>query len=775
MNLDLFRVQMVKKTMLLASATMIVVPTIPIIAFAQAAVPPEASAPAGDGSDAHPDIVVTAQHRSENLQSVPMSISALTGASLEQQGAKGFEDYLRQVPGVSFVPQGPGLGQLNIRGVQTQPVGRDQPGVKPSVGVYLDETPIAIGVFNPDLDIYDMNRVEVLRGPQGTLFGSGSLAGTIRFITNKPDDTKFSGSAEVGGSQIEKGGTSYDAKGMLNVPIGEGAAIRIVGYENHYGGYIDQVPVTYGGQTYGISKDNANSADKWGVRTELGFKTGNLNAVLSYVHQKITANGYPLNDIINPNIPAVNFVAPYPVPVSVGKDQQFRQTPESRSDQIDLFSANLDYDLGFGSLTSVSSYTRRNLHDARDYSTQIASFGTVFAAPASLIDAQNISAFSQELRLVSKSAGPFTWSTGVFYSDVQRRYNQLIYQAGSDAQLGSSVALGAGGPDRPYDSIISVHLHEYAAYGEAKYMLTEKLGITAGLRGFKYSEANDSAFRGVFGSNNGVSVERHSSASGISPRGILTYQADKNMLLSAQISRGFRPGSSNDVLPGVCQQTAPSQYNPETLTNYELAAKTRFLNGAVTFNAAAYDIEYRQLQLSARLTCGFSFITNGSSARTRGVELELTVHPVSNLTIGINGTYQDPKLTSNLPAAAAAVLPGVGEGSRLPGSPKHTLNASIEYSIPYLFGDMAGYFGGNIQNVGGIKTYIEDPDTLNTSSYTLASLRVGVRNEKWDVSLNVENIGNTAAQLSLERETGGRFSFVRNIPRSFGVTARTHF
>jgi iron complex outermembrane receptor protein len=760
---------MMKKSLYLASSAVGLAWLVPVAADAQTAA----------AQDDPNEIVVTAQHRSETIQKVPMSITALSGEALVEQGAKGFDDYLRQVPGVSFVPQGPGLGQLNIRGVQTQPIARDQPGVKPSVGIYLDEMPIAIGVFNPDLDIYDMSRVEVLRGPQGTLFGSGSLAGTIRFITNKPDPEKFEGSAELSASGMTGGSANYDAKAMVNVPVSDTVALRVVGYENHYGGFIDQVPVLFGGNSYGIDKKNVNSADKWGVRAQLGIVTDKLKTYITYVHQKIDANGYPLNDTIHPNIPAVYYTPPINVPVSVGLDQQFRLVPEARSDRIDLVNATIDYDLGAASLVSVSSYSRRKLYDQRDYSSQQIGRDRVtanYAAPAYLLDSQTVAAFSQELRLVSSDRTPLTWSVGAFYSDVSRRYNQAVYQPGLDAHLGiSSVDQGSSGPDRPYDALVQVKTQEYAVYGEAKYALTDQLSITGGIRGFKYEEINDSASRGIFGARGGRVVSRSSNASGISPRGIISYKVTPDVMLSAQVSRGFRPGSSNDILPAICAQTAPSQYEPETLTNYELSAKTRWLNGAVTFNAAAYEIKYDKLQLNARLACSFSFVTNGSSARTRGVELELALRPIRTLNIGLNATFQDPKLTSDLPAVAAAVLPGVGEGSRLPGSPKYTFNGSFDYVVPNLLNEWSGYLGGNVQVVGGIKTYIQDPDTLDTSSYTLASARIGIRNDTLDVGLFIDNIANERAELSLERESRGRFSLVRNTPRTFGIRANAKF
>ena len=723
------------------------------------------------------EIVVTAQRRSESIQDVPISISAISGGDLERKGASGFEDYLREVPGVSFVPLGPGLGQLNIRGISTQPVARDQPGVKPSVGVYFDETPLGLAVFNPDLDTYDIERVEVLRGPQGTLFGSGSLSGTLRFITNKPNPSALLGSFSTGISSIENGDINHHAKAMANIPLSDDVAVRLVGYENYYGGFIDQVQTVFGGQTYGIAKDDVNSSRKAGGRVAIGVDNGGFKSVLTLIHQQIDSNGYPLDDIAYPNIPATIFeTAPYSVPVRTGEDEQFRQRRESRNDKITLISSNSEYDVGFANIVSATSYVRRKLEDIRDLSTDLADFGLPLATD--LVDQTSVTSFSQEVRVVSQNDGPFSWLVGLFYSDQQRGYHQYFIQPGIDDYLGvDSQALGADNSDSLYDIKTSVSLKEYAAFGEATYKITDSIGLTAGARAFKYDEVNDTATRGLFGTNLSGS-QRTSKDSGISPRAILTFQPDRNLLFSAQVSRGFRLGSSNDETPDqICgNQVIPSQYDPETLTNYELGVKSRFANGGVTANAAVYQIDYNDLQLNARLSnCTLSFITNGSKARTRGAELEVVLRPVNNLRLNFSGTFQDPKLTQDIPAFVAPLLPGVGKGTRLPGSPKETFNASFDYTIANIFDEFAAYFGGSFQYVGGLKTRIQDPDAFKNDSYNLGSFRVGIRSEDIELTLFIDNLTNERAQFSRERNNAGLQSFVRNVPRTIGVNFSSSF
>ena len=758
---------------LLRAGSLLGLPFVMSSALAQQAA--EAVKPAG-----LEEVIVTAQRREQTLQSVPISITAVSGKELEQRGATAFSDYLRSVPGVSFVPLGAGLGQLNIRGASTQPVARDQPGVKPSVGVYLDDTPLATAIFNPDLDTFDLDRVEVLRGPQGTLFGSGSLAGTIRLITSKPKSDAISAAAEAGYGSVDHGGASYNVKGMLNLPLVEGlAALRIVGYQNQYGGYIDQVQTSSGGQTYGVAGKEVNQSEKNGFRIALGLTGEKFEAVLTGVHQKINAHGYPLEDITNPNIPPSNGVSPYTVTVTTGRYQQFRQRTERHDEDISLFSASLTFHLGFADLVSASSFTKRNISDSRDYSSTLDSFGASYAYPGDLVDLTDLSNFTQELRLVSKSGGSLDWLAGAFYSNVSRSYNQYLYQPGIDTALGiNSISLGASRADSIYDALFNVTLQEHALFGEATYHFTKEVGLTAGARAFGYDEHNDAAFKGYFGSSGGVTKTRSSHDTGVSPRVILTLQPSNDILLSAQVSKGFRLGSANDDLPKqICgNATAPSQYGPEHLTNYELGAKTRWANGRVTLNGSVYQVNYDDLQLNARLsTCSFSFITNGGSARTKGVELELMFNPIRSLQLGLNGAIQDPKLTSDIPATVAPLLPGVRNGSRLPGSPKQTFNASMDYTIPAVFASWDGYVFADFQHVGGIKTYIQDLDSRDTESYKLGTLRVGIRRDKLDLSIYANNVTNERAQLSLERENGGRSSYVLNTPRTIGFQLRAKY
>ena len=409
-------------------------------------------------------IVVTARKREEALTDVPFSLAVQTGEQLRKSGADNIEDISRGIAGFSVQNLGPGQSQVAMRGVSAGQIVRDQPGVKEQVGIYLDESVISLSLFTPDIDLFDLNRVEVLRGPQGTLFGSGSLSGTVRYITNEPLLEETSARIQVGGEYIDGGDFGGNVKAVVNIPLGETAALRVAGYYTEYGGFIDAV------QPDGSIKDDVNDGHRAGVRASLLFQpTENLTILPRVLYQEIEVGGFPREDAYN--ILANPFTTSRP-PVNLGEREQFTQLEEEFTDDFLLIDLKIEYDFGPVVLTSLSSYSDREILQIRD-STQLSGsilFQDLGGPPwdqqpisiatidAPLFDATELEVFTQELRLSSNTDGAFQWLVGAFYSTIDREYGQTLDVAGFSAASGVPTATTLAGTDILFFSSIPVRL-----------------------------------------------------------------------------------------------------------------------------------------------------------------------------------------------------------------------------------------------------------------------------------------------------------------------------
>src|SRR4051812_17663173 len=374
------------------------------------------------------DIIVTATKRASRVQDVPFSINAQTQADIERAHASTLEDLSRNVAGLTVQNLGPGQSQVSVRGVSAGQIVRDQPGVKEQVGVYLDESVVSLSLFTPDFDLFDLNRVETLRGPQGTLFGSGSVGGTIRYITNQPRLDRIDGSVEGGVNFFTGGSMGYDAKGAFNVPFANTAALRVVGYNTHFGGFIDSVgPFT---------KKNVNDGDRFGTRVSVLWQPApQIKITPRMVYQKTTAGGFNREEHYNFYD---NIFTSGAAGSDLGERKQYLKRREHFRDKTLLLDLTGSYDFGPVELTSVTSKLIRDVLVSRDASALTGSVGiSPFAidlgAPSevalltsNLRDTTKLNQFTQELRLASTGTGPFQWVFGGFYSNVHRDYFQRL-------------------------------------------------------------------------------------------------------------------------------------------------------------------------------------------------------------------------------------------------------------------------------------------------------------------------------------------------------------
>ena len=559
-------------------------------------------------------ITVTATLREQEVIDVPFSVAAPTEEALRLRGADNIEEVAENVAGFSVQNLGPGQSQVAMRGTSSGQIARDQPGVKEQVSAYLDGAVISLSLFTPDLDLFDVSRVEVLRGPQGTLFGSGSLAGTVRYISNQPELGVSSTFGEVGISRFDGGSSGNSAKLGFNVPLGQKAAFRVVGYGNRVGGFMDAV------QPNLQLNDNVNSSDRNGLRAALRFVPSERFSITPrVVYQKATADGWNRIDVYN--ILGNPYTTTRPA-VTLGERQLFTQINEPFTDEFLLADLNLQYDFGGVRLTSITAYTRRDVLVVRDAGALTSSITggsiglpeNVYALDAPLNDSTDSKVWTQELRL-SGGTSRFTWLVGGFYSNNKRHYAQDLFVAGFDTLaapiLGAPFGFTTGQyspKDHLFWSRLDYELTQYAAFGEATLSVGPRLALTGGVRYYNFSEDRQQIFDGIFGQDASGQPQTQpgsTDANGVAPRFMASYKLSDAVTLNAQASQGFRLGGINDPLNvNLCTAEdlatfgGRDSWNDEKAWNYEVGAKSRLAGGRASFNVSAFYMDINDLQLT---------------------------------------------------------------------------------------------------------------------------------------------------------------------------------
>ena len=749
-------------------------------------------------------IVVTATKRAQSIQDVPFSINAQTQEDIQKSGATTLEDLSRNVAGLSVQNLGPGQSQVSVRGVSAGQVVRDQPGVKEQVGVYLDESVISLSLFTPDLDLFDLDRVETLRGPQGTLFGSGSVGGTIRYITNQPVIGVAEGMVEGNVNLVDGDDLGWHLKGAINVPASDVMAIRAVGYYTQYGGFIDAIGPAGG--------EDINGGERYGGRIAMRIDSGTgFSLTPRIIYQKVTADGFNRQEIFN------LYANPFQTdPTVFDERQQYLKLREAFSDETLIADIVAEADFGSVIMTSVSSYTNRDILVSRDASALTGSVSVDLGYPdeggidlaSNLRDTTDVDAITQELRFASDTAGPFQWVFGGFYSQTDRFYRQRLptpgYAAVTDATLGdgTSEAVANGFPnlDSPYNADLPYDLEQIAIFGEGTYALTDRFDVTVGARWYDFTEEREFNSGGLFA--NGDNAFDRTSSDGITPRVLLSYDVTDDVTVNAQASQGFRLGGVNDPLNvTLCSPEDEAlfgdfqSYDDETLWNYEVGAKATgngfFANVAGFYN----DISDLQVTLDAG-SCSSRVVFNVPEAHTMGIEAEFGIEPVAGLDLILSGSFIEAEFDSKLPGDLTEAT-GIREGNRLPSVPELQFSVSGSYEWPV--GPSANAFvSASWSHVGDRYTQPADQENnprtfvsglpyegatgaeettvdLLLPSYDLVNASVGV---DFDNGLSliayVNNVFDENALLSFDRERGGRarLAYRTNSPRTFGLTAR---
>ncbi len=619
------------------------------------------------------EIVVTATRQGQqSIQTVPMSISVISAKELDAKGLAGLSDIGNTLPSVNMQSQSPGVNSIEMRGLVTTSPDITTLEDRSLTSVYLDDVPISVQTANPDLKVFDLERVEVIKGPQGTLYGAGSMAGTIRLISKKPDSHEMSGSADASVSETKHGGTNYSIRGSINLPIKEDVlAVRLNGYRGEDSGYIDNI--------------------QRGVRDANNVLTTQGRVALRFTPtDKLTIDTSAIVAILDTHGNNVTYT-------DLGAYQTESAAPEGFEDDFKLYNITLDDDLNFAHLVGSVSYLDRNFTDYRSFQffEQSVFTGDKQFANTS-IQANTIRDATQELRLVSNPDSKIRWTVGAFHEWYHRNYLQVFDDPGFDAWVAENFGPGLqsvqdyGTPqaDESFYGVIDVIERQTALFGEATYEVLPKLDLTVGARYFDFKQNFNLFFNGFTGAiAPGDPVTRNGveKASGVNPRIVAAYHLTDSVMLYSQAARGFRYGGVNIPAPApFCgadlaaagYKESPPTFGPDHLWNFEVGEKGQFFDNRFRLNVTGFHIDWDDVQTTHPLACGYPFVQNSGKVVSQGLELESKLKVGTALTLSLDGSYTHAVTDGPIPNLDAV------DGSRVPFFPKTIVTAGAEYSTP---------------------------------------------------------------------------------------------
>jgi iron complex outermembrane receptor protein len=696
------------------------------------------------------EIIVTAQRRAESLQDTAMSITALGDKALRDLGADSFRDFAGFVPGLQLLDAGPDATQIAMRGVTTGLVRNDQPELKETVGLYIDDTPVSVQRFNPNFALYDLERVEVLRGPQGTLYGAGAMAGAIRLITKEPDLTELDGSGQLTVSETEGGGLNQQYDGMVNVPlIGQALAMRAVGYFRDEDGFIDNT---------NIGIDDVNDVKNLGGRVQIGFEREKLSANLSTIYQQ-------------QEFGSRSVVIAEAGPLATNVDRR-----ETVDDEVMIVSLSVDYDLDVGVLTSVSSYFDKKqslILDAGGLTDFLTGGDDI---PGPLFQDATQEEFTQEIRFTTSAWETLNFTAGLFYQHREHFFKQDSRAPGIDEATGTNGADFGAEPDQLYDFIVIPESDQYAVFAEATYNVSDRLEFTAGARYARFEEETVYDWTGIFLFPQIGVFENETNEDAFNPKVGLSYAPSEDALVFFQAAKGFRLGGASQPLPEVAcgddlasvgLNEAPTSFESDSLWNYEVGTKTAWADNRLQVNASAYYTDWEDPQLQSDFACGFNTYFNGGALEVYGAELEVSAAPLEGLFLRFSTAYTDSKLVGDSDFLKAT------DGDKAPFTPEFTVSAMAEYAGSISRG-LEGFLNLNFQHVGERFQAFDrdDPTNLNFPAYEVFGARVGLRTDGWEVDLFAENLFDERAILSRDfypfSETAGTRTYIVR-PRTVGI------
>lgn len=749
------------------------------------------------------EVVVTAQKRSENLQDVPVSIQALGGEKLEQLQVSAFGDYVKYLPSVSFTSSGPGFGQVYMRGVASGGDGNHS-GSLPSVGVYLDEQPVTTIQGALDIHVYDVARVEALAGPQGTLYGASSQAGTLRIITNKPSTAGFAAGVDAELNQVAHGDTGHALEGFVNMPLSDKVAVRLVGWDVRDGGYIDNVAGT---RTY--TRGDTNPANDYTINNKARVRD-DYNSV--YTQGGRAALRVELDDnwVVTPQVmgQVQKSNGSFSYDPKVGDLKVKRFYPESAKDKWYQAAMTIEGQVANLDVTYSGSFLKRKTEtnsDYTDYSYFYDQVGYGFywtdnagnlVNPSQFIQGQDdYKKESHEIRIASPQDQKLRFVVGGFY----QKQTHDIFQNYRIADIGSDISVPG------YTGTIWLTKQQRvdrdkAVFGQAEYDITDKLMLTAGIRFFKahntligfygygkgYGSTGEKAcFKAaVVPGSPCTNLDKGVKESGNVPKVTLTYKFDDAKLIYATYSKGFRPG-------GINRRSTLPPYQADYLKNYEAGWKTTWLNNSFRWNGAVFMEDWKNFQFSILGANGLTEIKNANQARIKGIESDITWVPVQGLTINAAAAYTDAKLTANYcgktdsagvpitvcPKGSAGYPDGpqAPDGTSLPVTPKFKANLTARYDFSW--GDWDNYVQGSIVGQSASWTDLRLSDRAafgKQKGWETFDVSGGMEKDGLSIGLYVKNLFDKRASLDRNAQCatsvcGTQYYITPNQPRTLGV------
>ena len=685
------------------------------------------------------EITVTAEKREELAKDVPASISALTGSTLSERGLNGIDQYGSYVPGLELLSNQRGFGQIVLRGITT---GTTQPTA--SVGSYIDDVPYgsstAFGGGNlviADIDPFDVQRIEIARGPQGTLYGAGTLAGLVKFVTNLPVLDRWESQGEIDGGGTEGGGFDQAAKAMTNIPLGDRTALRADLYERRDSGYINDV---------GTGNRDENYSEVRGGRISILTKpTDDLSIRLTSLYQQRYVGGTPTVDID----PVTSLPA-------FGPLEQSRLFRESASQQYQLHDLKLDWDLGFADLVSSTSYGRSLAHAITDDTQNLGSelqvidltfLGIALPRPpvVSFPTSFTTDKFTEELRLASPQSRNFNWLTGIFYTYEWSNARSSLLASLPNLTL-PAIAATAFEEEEPS------RFREYAAFGDIDYYFAPDVDVTAGARWSRNRQSFEAIASGSL-DNLGNPLQQTTTLGAsagnswtfrVAPRWRVTDEVTTYM----EASSGYRPGGQNVPLPGGLQtsRTVSSSFGADTLWNYEIGVKSELFDKRLSFDADAFIIDWRNIQLQSN-TPVTPIVTNGGSASSKGFEYEANYRPFDGVVLGLAGAYTYAVLTADTPSDIRGL-----RGNPLPTVPRWSGAFTADYTFP-VFGVLDGLIGGSYRFIGARNSTFPNainPPDIRLPAYGELDLRTGVAIDDTTITLFVDNALNDRGAVDIQ-------------------------
>jgi outer membrane receptor protein involved in Fe transport len=714
------------------------------------------------------EVVVTAEKRSERLLDVPLSIVALTAADLQNSGAVTLQDIGRQVPGLSIVTLAPGQNTLIIRGISSTG------GTAPTVGFYIDDTPMSVANHlrgETDPVLFDLDRVEVLRGPQGTLYGASSEGGTVRYITKQPNVESFEAAAKQTFSYTENGGPNYEVDGMLNIPVSSTVAVRGSAVYRNYDGYIDRYPVALNdinGVGVGPRTKNVNTEQTTAANLAVAFKPiDELVITPSIMYQRILLGGAFAIDV---------------PPGSFDNPIQTRDTDEPSVMKFTLISLPVHATLGPVSLVSSTAYNDGQYDSAEDNSKAnyyyLGPAPQTYIYPGAYVTTQKTRVFTEELR-ASATVGRVDGLIGAYYSHERDfSYGDWPISAGYNAAFGTPFGAEpfffAGGS--------WTTLTQLAAFGQLNIHITDKLEAILGERAFHLKQPNSATYTGFY--NGGTSTASGDPKEhGNTPRFGLSYHVTPDAMVYANASKGFRPGNSVFLPQDICAadlatlglSSPPSSYTSDSIWDYEIGEKFISQPMRLSVDTALFYIDWKNLQQTVHLpVCSFNFTGNFGAAVSKGVEFQVQYGITEALKVTAGGAFTQAELTQVVAGTQGNV------GDALQNVPKWTGNVSLEYRTQ-IRPTISGFARFDV-NASSRQFNNFDPTSnyYATAGYALANFRIGTDSSKdWQGSFFIDNLLDRHAETGLRTASGIDLPMTRavsmNRPRTIGLDIRRNF